>query len=102
MKTVNQKVQTKIFLGIHLRPDLRLALEQSSQWQQAQIGNQQRLLNLSFQGKEYIGLFAEQDRLDLRALETLQHRVLGELQSFCAPFDVSKLKAVIFPQTFVS
>lgn len=98
-------IQTKIFVGCLLTPDLKLHLTQSQSWKQAAIGRlpeSEDLIETHFQEKDYLGIFIPHDKptvLDLKKVEVL---VKDKFFSYCPELGNPPLKIYIFPQVFVA
>lgn len=96
---------SKIFIGFHLHPELKAQLNQSSQWKQAKIMQQNLLLGLletHYQEKDYVGRFLIQETLTLDELRTIAKGIQELLKDHCPKYPIENLKICLFSQIFIS
>lgn len=89
----------RIFMGLHLKPDLRLLLEQSATWKRIQPPP---LTLLELQGKQYLGLLSDGDKISLDGLYSLKHAILQQIKDHCHDYDGDQAQFYVIPQVFLS
>ncbi|MCB1136005.1 MAG: hypothetical protein KDK78_07035 [Chlamydiia bacterium] len=98
-------VQTKLFIGVALRPDIRMLLDQSPVWKRIRAVREEGtgdLIELSFQSRSYVGLFAGGEHCSIADLRSLSKHINNKLGSYSPDLDVDKLTLEVFPQVFIS
>jgi|APSaa5957512535_1039671.scaffolds.fasta_scaffold530650_1 hypothetical protein len=94
--SLSQKVKTRLFLGALLSPDVRIALESHPLYKQNQIEGSKKLETVHHEGKDYIGLFIEENSVSLDFLRATKE----SLSSLMSSYELSHhhLQVKIFPQ----
>lgn len=84
-------MQTKLFLGTRLTPELKMELKRDLSSLQC----------IRHEGKEYIGHYLQNPHPSLAEIRSLTDRFLHILQDASSDFRVDNLPVQIFPQLFV-
>lgn len=84
-------MQTKLFLGTRLTPELKMELK----------GDFSPLQCIRHEGKEYIGHYIPNPQPTLAEIRSLSDHFLNTLQESSPDFRVDTLPVLIFPQLFV-
>lgn len=103
--TTENGMLSRIFVGYSLHPELKVQLGQSPNWKQAQImphDENDDLLEIHYQDKDYIGHFLSQSELTLQELKSIEQKVQERLREHCPKFPIEKLKFCVFSQVFIS
>ncbi|MCH9624849.1 MAG: hypothetical protein S4CHLAM123_00100 [Chlamydiales bacterium] len=82
-------MQTKIFIGTRLTPELHTALSQTS------------LQRIPFEGKEYLGLYLERQTPTVANLQHARKQLIESLQQNLPDVFADKLRVVVFPQVLL-
>jgi len=98
---LDNRMTVKMFTGCMLNPEIRMHLSQSQQWKQANIGSEQKLIEIHHQTKDYLGQYAAETELTLAHLKVIQNEIKDLLQMYCPRLDTSKVRFFIFPQVFI-
>lgn len=99
------RVQTRIFIGIHLPLDLKFHLNRSIDWKQAVIdhtGSDIILEAVRFHEVEYLGAYLNNSMLTLGEIKLSSGKIKERLKEFAPNFDIEALEITLFPQVFVS
>lgn len=94
-------LEVRVFLGFVLNKELKLQLNQSSEWKGAKIGRETALIEAQWQGKEYIGVYLS-NCLTFIELKEKGNGVRNELQSYCPKLNFEHRSPSLFSQVFVS
>ena len=100
-----QAVQTKIFVGYALNPDLRIQLNQSNAWKQSRISVGQDPLEpieVRFNNKDYLGFQIEGATCSWTQLQEHQKLLKEALVRYCSHLNPDSYKIHLFSQLFVS
>lgn len=98
---MSSSVCVKIFLGFHQNGEIKMFLNQSSQWKSDKLFQSQELTEARFQDKEYIG-FSITTPLSYSALKAKEKDLKNQLVYYCPKLQVDKHKVYLFPQLFLS
>ena len=90
------RLNTKIFIGIQLTPELRMHLNKSTLWKQAQFDSPLKEIQAS--GKDYLGLHIHEDIVSLEVIKKLEASIRNQLEPYC---NVDKFPIQIFSQIFI-
>jgi hypothetical protein len=100
--TSQESMQTELFVGYLLTPEIRMHLHASPQWKQAQIVPcEEDLKEIHSKDKTYLGTFIGELEPDLKKLKALHTKNAERLAFYCPELKVSSLKGCIFPQLFL-
>lgn len=106
MSIIDEKhVKVKLFIGYPMNAELKLLLDQSSQWKQDKITryrNPESLVETHYQDKDYIGRFFFEEKLTMAQFKQLELDIKTKVQVYCPNFNTDRLKIFIFPQVFVT
>jgi len=94
-------IQAKIFLGYLLKSDLKLHLAQSSEWQRAQSLNENILLEVNHEEKDYLGVWLDSP-ISYELIKKTEDKVRSQLQLYCPKFKLDTLPQYFFSQIFVN
>lgn len=97
------EVVIKLFAGIPVKPDLKLQLQQSKSWQQTCIlrPEQRDIIQIHYQGRDFIGNFLTQKRPTLSDVRISDAHIRRCLSLYCPNFPQDELSVYIFPQAFI-
>ena len=96
------RIQINIFVGFALKINYKIALNNNSLWKEASVSKTTSLRQITHEDKSYIGFYIRHEAVTLKDLQNAASQARDEFQKFCIGEDVSKCKAQIFPQVFVS
>lgn len=99
------KVTVQLFVGCHSTSEVKMHLNHSGAWKQASIGrskNDNELVEVYFQGKEYLGYYLPTEKVTLEELNLIEHLVKEKLQVYCPDLDTKNSKLSVFAQVFVT
>ncbi len=82
-QATEQKVATQLFVGCMITPDIRIAMNQSKTWRQAQIGVSDELKEQPYQGKDYLGTFVSGQQIPLPQIDQVEKTVRERLRHYC-------------------
>ncbi|KAF3362045.1 Uncharacterized protein PHSC3_001356 [Chlamydiales bacterium STE3] len=102
MKT---RVFLKLFAGILISSEMRMHLNLSIRWKEAQILKEfdpEHLFEVHFHEENYVGKFLSANILHLSELQEQEKIILAKMKEYCPNLKVDKLKIKIFPQQFIS
>lgn len=85
-------METKLFLGTRLTPDLKMRLGKMEE---------KTLQLIPFEGKEYIGLYLNSTMPTLQELRKEHHHFMERLQKHLPDLRTDTLAVVVFPQAFL-
>lgn len=98
---VEEQIFVKLFIGSPVTSDLRVELERSHEWKEAQIVRiDNKLEETLCDGKKYIGLYTHAEKT-LAELDELKNEIKFKIKEFCPNYPLEKLKFFIFPQVFI-
>jgi hypothetical protein len=90
----------KIFIGYLENGEIKMYLNQSSNWKEAKILQVNDLIETLFQSREYIGKFIESS-LTYEELRQKEKEIRNHLQVYCPKLNLDKHNLCIFPQIFL-
>lgn len=102
---IDSRISVRLFIGCLATSEIKLLLDKSHRWKEANImrqGGAKNLTLLPHEGKDFLGLFAEESELSLSEIEDLGKLIRREFQDYCPSYDTDKIKIVLFPQVFIS
>lgn len=102
---VESKIAVKLFVGCLLNAESKMHLQNSISWKQMQIDKENHTENfkqIHYQNHEYFGLFAEQERITLQDLKSIEALIRKAFEDFCPKLNKNTLKVVVFPQILLS
>ena len=97
----NNNIEAKLFTGFILNSDIRMQLNQNGAWKEKKLINEQELVEVAHQDKNYIGLFISNGQ-DYELIKENGKRIRSLLQAFCPTLNLDKQALCIFPQIFIS
>lgn len=96
------RLRLKIFIGIHLTPELRIHLNKSILWKQAQIGSlENSLKEIQAHGKYYLGYHIRQEPIQFDLLKKLEAEIRNNLSSYCLDINTDRIPVQVFSQIFI-
>jgi hypothetical protein len=99
---LSKGVTVKLFAGFIVTPELRMHLNESSAWKDAQLVHSDALMQTHHQGKDYIGLFLSDNQITLLSLKNIESKLRVSLEKYCPVYDLEKANIQIFPQSFIA
>ena len=99
------RVLAKIFVGFELSMDIRMHLNQSTEWKKASVvkdDSPNSIVEIRFNEKDYIGRHLDTRMPTLKDIQTQSTQIRERLQEFCPEINVDTFKINVFPQVFVS
>lgn len=102
---MGKKVFLKLFAGVLISSEIRMHLNTSMRWKEAQILKEFDPFHLSevhFHDENYIGKFLPHNQLHLDELQIEAKAILDKIHEYCPGLKMEKLKVKIFPQQFIS
>lgn len=99
------KVFLKLFLGIPITSEVRMHLNHSIQWKEAQIlkeFNSDHLLEVPFQEENYVGKFMPANEASIAELHAQEKLIFEKLRFYCPLLKIEKFRVKIFTQQFIS
>lgn len=105
MDSTKEHVQLRLFLGLLLPVDLKIALDHSRDWKSQLVTREhtpEALVIVREQGKEYIGRCLDHQMLTVKQLQLEEEKIRTQLIHYTPDRDLSKLECAVFPQVFVS
>lgn len=94
-------IEIKIFLGYFQNKELSRHLQQSDSWKEAHLLGSAPLKEISYEEKEYIGFFINQE-LTYSQIKLLEDELKKQLLSYCPQLNLNKYSPYLFPQIFLS
>lgn len=100
----SNKVVVKLFAGIPVKPELKLQLQQSGSWNQARVlsGDERDVIELHYQGRDYIGNFLSQAKPTLADVQSSDAHIRQCIARYCPNYSMNEISVHIFPQVFVT
>lgn len=101
--SLQNQLIVKLFVGCVLTSEVRMHLHESPAWKQALIApaHERDLVEIRFQGEQYLGRFVEKQELPLHELKTIEQQVRGSIQTYCPQLNLERLSCCVFPQIFL-
>lgn len=99
------KLNLKIFLGFRINSEIRMHLNYSDEWKHEQIMRDARgdkLEEIRYQEKQYIGILLPNQRIPLNELRSYQERICHALHRYCPELNTETIELYVFPQLFLS
>jgi hypothetical protein len=92
----------KIFAGFQVKPDLKEKLDKSVVWKQSRIVmGDGDLVEVSKNGKNYLGLYMDEEAPSFKSLQQTEYRVKMMLQHYLPGTPTHDLQIEIFSKVFV-
>lgn len=104
-KKTQGKVTTRLFVGCAVTSELKMYLSQSIKWKHVNIlatKNPEDLSIIHHHGKDYIGLYAQHDKITVAELEEIEKIIKQQIQIYCPQIEIQKVNSVVFPQLFIA
>lgn len=96
-------ISIMMFIGVKLRPDLKMLLHNSPAWRRAKaVSDEGDLKEQSYQGNTYLGLLISSDTIPFSEISSLEHSIRSRLKHYCEELDIDALPVEVFPQTFIA
>ena len=99
------RVLVKIFIGFELTVDIKIQLNQSSEWKQASVvkdETNQNLIEAHYSEHDYLGQYFDFNTLTMKDVTSRAQDIRKRLKEYCPDLDVDALKIHLFPQVFIS
>ncbi|MGK5595049.1 MAG: hypothetical protein ACSNEK_06805 [Parachlamydiaceae bacterium] len=99
------KVFLRLFVGVLITSEIRMHLNLSIKWKEAQILKEldpNRLTEVHFHHDNYAGKFLPHETFSLDELKLQEQEILAKLKGYCPKLGIEKIKLKIFPQQFIS
>lgn len=104
MDVVNQSVKAKLFAGFLLTSEIRMHLNKSVSWKNAQLSsdeNSGELVEMRYGDSYSIGRFLAEEKLTLASLKDYQKEISQKLMEYCPRLDIGHLKFYVYSQIFI-
>lgn len=101
--SIEEQISVKLFVGSPIGSNLKLELQKSHQWKEAQItriNNNHELVETLSDGKKYIGFYIDSEKTIVE-LDEIKKEISNKIKEYCPNFQNEKLKFYVFPQVFV-
>jgi hypothetical protein len=97
-------VTAKLCVACPFTSEVRMHLNVSDEWNQAQIGENKgrHLQQLRYKEKEYLGYLIDAGQLPTKEVHELYQELLHTMQTYCPGIPESSVGLVIFPQVFIA
>lgn len=99
-------ITVKLFAGFPLKSEIKMHLEKSAEWKQSRLfigsDNKEGLIEVHYEGLDYIGRFLGEHKIPLNQLITDEAAIRKSLQNYCPKCNLDKINIRIFPQIFIS
>lgn len=92
--------EIRIFLGYLQSKELKIHLQQSQGWKEAQLKRPPPLIETTWEQKEYVGLFIP-SLLTCAQIKEIEKKIRLELESCCPKLCLDKYPAYLLPQLFI-
>lgn len=102
--TLIKQTSTKLFIGFLVTSELRMHLNNSQAWKNAQVTPDHanhELFEVHYAEQDYIGCYLTQEKLTLTTLAELEKQMTEKLTVYCPKLDYSRFKCYIFSQFFI-
>lgn len=99
------KVFLRLFAGVLITSEIRMHLNLSIKWKEAQILKEfdpSHLTEVHFQNENYVGKFLSHEAFNLSELKAQEQQILAKIKEYCPKLKIEKIKLKIFPQQFIS
>lgn len=96
---------TRIFIGIEMSSEVKMRLNQSHLWKDAQLisgTDPAALKEVQYQQKSYVGRSMPYKEVTIKDLDTEISDILKILAEYCPQLKLDKNKAIIFPQVLIT
>jgi hypothetical protein len=103
--TTTNKLNLKIFVGFRINSEIRMHLNYSDEWKQELIirdAKGERLEEIRYQEKQYIGILLPNQRIPLYELRNYQEKIRNVLYKYCPELNTETVELYVFPQLFLS
>jgi len=104
MPKINQQLEgteIKVFLGFLKTSELKMHLSQSSNWQRAKSLNENFLIEIIKEEKDYIGIWIP-SALSYDLVKKNETEVRSQLQLYCPKIKLDAHSLYLFTQIFVN
>ncbi len=100
---IQNQLLVKLFVGCTLTSEIRMHLNESRLWNQAQVAPRQErdLIETRFQQQEYLGRFLNEKELAIPELKEIEKGVRSSIESYCPKLNSDRLSFCVFPQLFL-
>jgi hypothetical protein len=96
-----QGISVKIFLGYLRNGEINMYLNQCSRWKEDKLLKNEKLIEVQFQTREYIGKFIESS-ISYPELKNKEQEIDREMQIYCPKLEIAKHSLMIFPLIFLA
>lgn len=99
------QITTRLFVGCVITSELKMHLNKSIKWKHTNIlasKSPTDLRGIHHAGKDYIGLYSDQDKYTVAELKKLLDTIKQQLKIYCPEIDIEKVKSTVFPQVFIA
>lgn len=98
-------ISVKLFVGCMITPDLRLQLNQNTDWQRMIAfpdSNTDKVQELHYQDKDYFGKFLKEAQPTLAEIRSAEKVIRSAIENYCPSTDASSIKLQLFSQIFLA
>jgi hypothetical protein len=94
---------TKLFVGCHIPPDLRIQLNRSLAWKRSRVAPEPMdPVDILHEGRHYLGYFIHGEQSSLTEVREIAPRVCDAVRRYCHAYPIDEVSIYVFPQVFVS
>jgi len=93
-------IEVKNFLGFIQTSEMRMYLNRSFTWQEAQLSEYLLLKQAAWQNKLYIGYYLS-PFIPCSELKRLENQVKSDIQLYCPKMNLDQHQLFLFPQIFI-
>lgn len=101
MSTVANSLTFRLFIGFPITSELKMELNRSAKWKEAEITLQKNLERVHFDDKEYIGRYLESPILALKDLPGIEQSLYTDFKDLFPEFKQDRLSLRLFSQPFI-
>ncbi|MBA3238617.1 MAG: hypothetical protein H0T62_09775 [Parachlamydiaceae bacterium] len=104
MDVANQPIKAKLFAGFLMTSEIRMHLNKSPAWQNAQLTpdeNSCELVEMRYGEGYSIGRYLAEEQLALSEIKDYEIAISQKLQEYCPKLETGHLKFYIYSQIFI-
>lgn len=103
---LSNKITTKLFVGCHITPEMRLHLNKSKEWKQLAVTPMEireiKIQEIHYQGKDYFGFYLSDNTAKVIQLQNMKATIQSILKNFCPEYHVDSPHVYVLPQVFIA
>lgn len=101
MNAENQQIKAKLFAGFSLTSEIRMHLNESAAWKNAQLTPHSELVEMRYGDSHSIGRFLAEEKLTLDTLKDHEKEISQKLQEYCPKLEIGHLKFYVYSQVLI-